>query len=127
MRQSLFILCTAILLGACNSKSEVTTSKKPEPFVPTEEKKTTSVKTTTSNSTTTSSDGMSSESDNAAKKNTGWSKTAKGAVIGGVVGAGTGAIINKKSRVKGAVIGGAVGAGTGAIIGNELDKKDGRH
>jgi hypothetical protein len=48
-------------------------------------------------------------------------------VIGGVVGAGTGAAVNKKNRVAGAVIGGAVGAGTGAIIGNEMDKRDGRH
>ena len=94
MKQSLFILSAAILLGACNSKSEVPTTKKAEPFVPTEEKKTTTVKTSTASSTATSSDAMSSESDNTAKKNTGWSKTAKGAVIGGVVGAGTGAIIN---------------------------------
>ena len=57
----------------------------------------------------------------------GWSKTAKGAVIGGVVGAGTGAIINKKNRAAGAVIGGVLGAGAGAVIGNEMDKKDGRH
>ena len=57
----------------------------------------------------------------------GWSKTAKGAVVGGVVGAGAGAIINKKNRAAGAVIGGVVGAGAGAVIGNEMDKKDGRH
>jgi len=57
----------------------------------------------------------------------GWSKTAKGAVIGGVVGAGTGAVVNKKNRVAGAVIGGVLGAGAGAVIGNEMDKKDGRH
>ena len=57
----------------------------------------------------------------------GWSKTAKGAVIGGVVGAGTGAVVNKKNRAAGAIIGGAVGAGAGAVIGNEMDKKDGRH
>jgi hypothetical protein len=57
----------------------------------------------------------------------GWSKTAKGAVIGGVVGAGTGAIVNKKNRAAGAVIGGVIGAGAGAVIGNEMDKKDGRH
>jgi hypothetical protein len=38
----------------------------------------------------------------------GWSKTAKGAVVGGVVGAGTGAVVNKKNRVAGAVIGGAI-------------------
>ncbi|RYZ27767.1 MAG: glycine zipper 2TM domain-containing protein [Chitinophagaceae bacterium] len=47
--------------------------------------------------------------------------------MGGVVGAGTGAIVNKKNRVAGAVIGGVIGAGTGAVIGNQMDKKDGRH
>ena len=137
MRQSLIILSAAVLLGACNSKPEVTTiksdtkvvteKKKPEPFVPTQDKKTTTSQTSSSNSTATDSEAMSSETDNAAKKNSGWSKTAKGAVIGGVVGAGTGAIVNKKNRAKGAIIGGVAGAGTGAIIGNEMDKKDGRH
>ena len=66
---------------------------------------------------------MNTESGNSAKAKKGWSKTAKGAVIGGVVGAGTGAVVNKKNRVAGAVIGGAIGAGAGAIIGNEMDKK----
>ncbi|MDB5195815.1 MAG: hypothetical protein JWP88_185 [Flaviaesturariibacter sp.] len=77
-------------------------------------------------SNNTASTTMNSESSAAAKKR-GWSKTAKGAVIGGVAGAGAGAIINKKNRGAGAVIGGVVGAGAGAIIGNEKDKKDGRH
>ena len=81
----------------------------------------------TSERETTSGGTLSSESDNTAKERKGWSKTAKGAVIGGVVGAGTGAVVNKKNRAVGAVVGGVVGAGTGAIIGNELDKKDGRH
>lgn len=80
------------------------------------------------NSVANSSSGtMTSESDNSAKTKKGWSKTAKGAVIGGVVGAGTGAAVNKKNRAAGAVIGGAVGAGAGAVIGHEKDKKDGRH
>jgi hypothetical protein len=55
----------------------------------------------------------------------GWSSAAKGAVIGGVVGAGTGVLIDKKDA-RGAVIGGAVGAGTGYVIGREKDKKSGR-
>jgi hypothetical protein len=55
------------------------------------------------------------------------SQTAKGAIIGGVVGAGTGAVVNKKNRLAGGVVGGVVGAGAGAVIGNELDKKSGRH
>lgn len=85
--------------------------------------------TTTRKSSGTSSSGnsgtMSSTSTTAAKKE-GWSKTAKGAVIGGVVGAGAGAVINKKNRAAGAVIGGVVGAGAGAVIGRKQDKKDGR-
>jgi hypothetical protein len=72
-----------------------------------------------------SSGTMSSTSTTAAKKQ-GWSKTAKGAVIGGVVGAGAGAVINKKNRGAGAVIGGVIGAGAGAVIGRQQDKKDGR-
>ncbi|RYZ23083.1 MAG: glycine zipper family protein [Chitinophagaceae bacterium] len=63
----------------------------------------------------------------AAPEKKGWSKTAKGAVIGGVTGAAAGAIINKKNRGAGAIIGGVVGAGAGAVIGNAQDKKDGRH
>jgi outer membrane lipoprotein SlyB len=55
----------------------------------------------------------------------GWSKSAKGAVIGGVGGAAVGAAVSKK-RGKGAIIGGVVGAGTGYIIGRSKDKKDGR-
>jgi hypothetical protein len=70
---------------------------------------------------------VNNESQNEAKEKKGLSKTAKGAIIGGVVGAGTGAVVNKKNRAAGAVVGGVVGAGAGAVIGNELDKKDGRH
>jgi hypothetical protein len=75
----------------------------------------------------TGSTTMNSESSNAAQEKKGWSKTAKGAVIGGVVGAGAGAVINKKNRAAGAVVGGVVGAGAGAVIGHQKDKKDGRH
>lgn len=55
----------------------------------------------------------------------GWSSAAKGAVIGGVVGAGTGVLVDKKDG-RGAVIGGVVGAGTGYAIGRSKDKKSGR-
>ena len=58
-------------------------------------------------------------------KKKGWSSAAKGAVIGGVVGAGTGVLIDKKDG-RGAVIGGVVGAGTGYVIGRSRDKKSGR-
>ena len=87
-------------------------------------------KSTGSSSSSASSETggtASSSSGTEAQAKKGWSKTAKGAVIGGVVGAGTGAIINKKNRAAGAVVGGVVGAGAGAIIGHEMDKKDGRH
>lgn len=50
----------------------------------------------------------------------------KGAIIGTVAGAATGAAVSKNHRVKGAVIGGAVGAGTGYILGRHRDKKKGR-
>ena len=55
------------------------------------------------------------------------SKAAKGAIVGGVVGAGAGAIINKKNRGVGAVIGGVLGAGAGYGIGRGMDKRDGRY
>ncbi len=84
------------------------------------EKKTIKKKTASqSHSTVSGSGSVASESSNTAKGKKGWSKTAKGAVIGGVAGAGTGAVVNKKNR--------AAGAGVGAAIGHEMDKKDGRH
>jgi hypothetical protein len=60
-------------------------------------------------------------------KKKGWSKAAKGAVIGGAAGAAAGAIIVKKNRALGAVIGGVVGGGVGYGIGRGMDKKDGRY
>jgi hypothetical protein len=88
-----------------------------------------STSTSSSNSGKASQSGsMNSETAETAKaqKKTGWSKAAKGAVIGGVAGAAGGAIINKKNRVLGAVIGGVVGAAGGYGIGRTMDKKDGR-
>ena len=61
----------------------------------------------------------------AQEKKKGWSKAAKGAVIGGAAGAIGGAIISKKKGL-GAVIGGVVGAAGGYVIGKKMDKKDGR-
>jgi hypothetical protein len=76
-----------------------------------------------------SSRSMTSTSSNtaSASQKKGWSKAAKGAVIGGVAGAAGGAIINKKNRAAGAVIGGVLGAGAGYGIGRGMDKKDGRY
>ena len=82
--------------------------------------------TQVSSASTTNSGSTSGSSTAAAAEKKGWSKTAKGAVIGGVVGAGTGIIVNKRNRLAGGVIGGVVGAGAGAVIGSQMDKKDGR-
>lgn len=49
----------------------------------------------------------------------------KGAIIGGVAGAGTGIIVSKNDS-KGAIIGGVAGAGTGYLYGRHRDKKKGR-
>jgi hypothetical protein len=56
----------------------------------------------------------------------GMSNKTKGAVIGGVVGAGAGAVINKKNPVVGAVVGAVLGAGGGYVIGSKMDKKTGQ-
>ena len=50
----------------------------------------------------------------------------KGVIIGGVAGAGTGAVISKNHRAKHAVIGGVIGAGTGYLYGKHRDKEKGR-
>jgi hypothetical protein len=60
-------------------------------------------------------------------KKRGWSKAAKGAVIGGAGGAIAGAVINKKNRAVGAVVGGIIGGGGGYVIGRQMDKRDGRY
>ena len=50
-------------------------------------------------------------------------KTKMGAAIGGVLGAGTGAAIDKKNRGRGAAIGAAVGVLTGGGVGLYMDKQ----
>ncbi len=149
MKFSVFVLSAIVLATACNSKPKITDTsilqttdstianqatlnelkeKEATPKVaPVAKRKTSTNQTSGSNATTTNNEAISTETNNTAEAKSGWSKTAKGAVIGGVVGAGSGAVINKKNRAAGAVVGGVVGAGAGAIIGNEADKKDGRH
>ena len=147
MKITLLILSAGVIVTSCSSKpkttetlvqtTDTTVMAKPEivdtvaavvPATAVRTKTTTSARTAPHTTTSSSSSSTSSsESTNSAKAKKGWSKTAKGAVIGGVVGAGTGVIVNKKHRVTGGIVGGAVGAGAGAIIGNELDKKSGRH
>lgn len=56
----------------------------------------------------------------------GWSKAAKGTLIGAGSGAVVGAVVSKNSRGKGAVIGGVVGGTAGYLLGRSKDKKDGR-
>jgi hypothetical protein len=89
---------------------------------PAPQKRTVARKTTSSNN----SGSMNTASTNTAKKK-GWSKAAKGAVIGGASGAVLGAVINKKNRVVGGVLGGILGGGIGYGIGRGQDKKDGRY
>ncbi|MEO5563860.1 MAG: YMGG-like glycine zipper-containing protein [Chitinophagaceae bacterium] len=91
----------------------------------------TPVRTAKKSSPNYGSGSMNSGSNNYAKtatpaKKKGWSKAAKGAVIGGAGGAVAGAVINKKNRVAGGVIGGVAGAAIGYVIGRGQDKKDGR-
>lgn len=88
------------------------------------------VATNTGNTTSTGTDntGNSTGTDDAAtipveKEKKGWSGAAKGAVIGGVVGAAGGAIISKK-KGKGAIIGAVIGAAGGYVLGRAKDKKD---
>ncbi|MGZ8511635.1 MAG: YMGG-like glycine zipper-containing protein [Chitinophagaceae bacterium] len=84
---------------------------------------------TRSSNSQAESGAYTSESADGAKspqKPKGLSKAAKGAIIGGVVGAGTGAVIDKNNRGRGAVIGGATGAGVGYTIGRAGDRKSGR-
>ncbi|WP_297772899.1 OmpA family protein [uncultured Roseovarius sp.] len=50
-------------------------------------------------------------------------KTKQGALLGGILGAGTGAIVSD-DKGKGALIGGILGAAGGAAIGNALDKQE---
>jgi len=54
-------------------------------------------------------------------------RTENGALIGGALGAGTGAIIGSQSghTGEGALIGGAAGAVGGAVIGNQTEQRGG--
>lgn len=86
--------------------------------------KTTTTRTT--NTTPTSNNGTQSTTTQTTTRKKGWSSAAKGAVIGGGVGAIGGAIISRKKPVQGAIIGGVTGAAGGYIIGKSIDKKKGR-
>ncbi len=49
-------------------------------------------------------------------------RTKEGAALGGVLGAGLGALVSD-NKVKGAVIGGVIGAAGGAVVGSSLDRQ----
>lgn len=136
MKFSSIVLSATLLITACNSDEAARTAGlQTTDSTAIAEKAQKAIQPVAKKTQPTSQDGAASsrsevittESANTAEAKQGWSKTAKGAVVGAVVGAGTGAVVNKRNRAVGAVIGGAAGAGAGAIIGNELDKKDGRH
>ncbi|WP_037253126.1 OmpA family protein [Roseobacter sp. SK209-2-6] len=52
------------------------------------------------------------------------SNTQRGAILGGIIGAGVGAIANDSDRGLGAVTGALVGATAGGVIGNQLDAQE---
>lgn len=74
-------------------------------------------------SANTSSSGSGAASETPAKK--GWSDAAKGTVIGAGAGAIAGALIDK-NHAQGALIGGVLGGGTGYVVGRAKDRKTGR-
>lgn len=78
------------------------------------------------NKSYSSGGGTSSQPSQPVARRRGWSKAAKGTVIGAGSGAVIGAVISKK-KGKGAIIGGVLGAGVGYGIGRSKDKKDGRY
>jgi osmotically inducible lipoprotein OsmB len=54
----------------------------------------------------------------------GWSKKAKGAVIGGATGAAAGRVVaGKHGGTRGAIVGGAAGAAAGGAIGRKKDRE----
>jgi hypothetical protein len=77
---------------------------------------------------TTQTGSLSTSNEYPAKaKPKGWSKAAKGAVIGAGGGAILGAVIIKNNRALGAAIGGVAGGAVGYGVGRHMDKKDGRY
>jgi hypothetical protein len=125
---TLGLVCLTILASCSNSQKEdqlqskqytidslntVAAQKEAEHKVVVERQKTIVYQPAATTSTNTSTTTV---------KKKGWSNVAKGAVIGGVVGAGTGVAVSK-NKVKGGIVGGVVGAAAGAGVGAILDKK----
>ena len=62
------------------------------------------------------------------ERKAGWSQPKKGAVIGGLAGAATGAAVSRRGhKGSGALIGGAVGAGAGYAYGKHRQKRHPRY
>ena len=139
MKKLIYSVAFMALMASCKSKTESAAELAyrdslqkvaiVESIAKVEAAKREAEKSKASASTISQSGAYNSETSNAAKapeKPKGLSKAAKGAIIGGVVGAGAGAIIDKKKPVRGAVIGAATGAGVGYTIGRDGDRKSGR-
>ena len=113
MKKAIIVFAAASLFMACRNQSEKTAAATSVPQTPVvvEKVRYVPVESNTANTNTS--------------KKQGWSKAAKGTVIGAGGGALVGAAVSNK-KAKGAIIGGAIGAGTGYLIGRGEDKKDGR-
>ena len=115
MKRIMIVLASAAMFASCSNKQEKTAAASetapPAPVV-FEKKVYVPVKAQPA-----------PQQQTASKK--GWSKAAKGTVIGVGSGALLGAVVSK-NKAKGAVIGGVIGGGTGYAIGRGEDRKDGR-
>jgi len=116
--------------GIAKSPAPQGSDNKREPYGRGTETGNNGTETSTSGETSTSNEDdktvASSPTEVPAKKEGGWSKTAKGTAIGGASGAVIGAIFSK-NKAKGAVIGGVVGAAGGYIFGKNKEKKEAKN
>lgn len=120
------VVLVAVNNKAANKRVDATEMAQFEAWKASNEKKAVVHKKAAIRTVSYQSPKMVSESQNTAKAKKGWSKAAKGTVIGAASGAVLGAVINKRNRAAGAVIGGVIGGGGGYAIGRGMDKKDGR-
>ncbi len=136
MKKVLIVLTAAVALVACKQKKQTvqdqsmvlsaTDSAELKEFKDWKAKKD-AAKTQASTVVYNNNTSATAPSEQTSTKKKGWSKAAKGAVIGAGTGAVAGAIINKRNRAAGAAIGAVIGGGAGYGIGRAQDKKDGRH
>lgn len=112
MKKAIIVIAAAVFFSACRDREKTSAAAEANQQKPVVVEKVKYVPVQNTPATSTAS-------------KQGWSKSAKGAVIGGAGGALVGATVSN-NKAAGAVIGGAVGAGTGYLIGRGEDKKDGR-